>query len=110
MALGSPDVTKVNIELLRGRAISGDALVHQLEESLVLLEQAMAATTSFWEGDAAQLYRKVLRTELGDMRSSLAEFARYPQELAAYADRYEGVDRTAQLFADEIAQATWAEV
>ena len=74
------------------------------------MEQAVNASESFWEGDAAELYRSVFRREMSSLRQAFEEFAAYPSDLDAYADTYENVEHSAEAIANSAQQAVWQDV
>ena len=103
-------VTTVDIPALREVASQGRQGVAGFRGILDQMEQAMNASESFWEGDAAELYRNVFRREMSALRQAFEAFAAYPNDIDTYADTYENVDRTATVIATEAQQAVWAEV
>lgn len=109
-ASGSDAVTRVDVPVLRDTASQGRQTVSSLRSTLDKMEQAMNASESFWEGDAAELYRNVFRREMGSLRQAFEEFAAYPSDLEAYADLYENVEHKAETIANNAQQAVWAEV
>lgn len=105
------DVTlKVNTDVMRDVAADGFAKAKQLEAELQTMFTAMNNTSTFWDGEAASLYREVFANELKLFANSFAHYRAYANELVSYADHYEGVDSTAQDLADNIDQGIWADV
>lgn len=107
---GSGTVTRVDIPALREVAAQGRQTVSSFRSTLDKMEQAMNASESFWEGDAAELYRSVFRREMSSLRRAFEEFAAYPSDLDAYADTYENVEHRAETIASEAQQAVWKDV
>lgn len=107
---GAGEVTRVDIPSLREVASQGRQTVSGFRSTLDKMEQAMNASESFWEGDAAELYRSVFRREIGALRRAFEEFAEYPNDLDNFADIYEGTEHRAESIAGEVQQAVWAAV
>lgn len=103
-------VTRVHTQQLRDVAASGRKSISTFRSTLDKMEQAMNATESFWEGDAANLYRSVFRREMGELRKAFEAFAEYTSDLDGHADRYDHIDTQAQAIANGIKQAVWADV
>lgn len=107
---GSGAVTRVDIPALRDAAAQGRQTVSSFRSTLDKMEQAMNASDSFWEGDAAELYRNVFRREMSSLRQAFEEFAAYPNDLDGYADTYENVEHRAENIASSAQQAVWKDV
>jgi WXG100 family type VII secretion target len=110
-AAGSGDgFTRVNTGVLRDVAAQGRQDVSSFRAIIDQMEQALNASESFWEGDAAELYRNVFRREISEMRQVYEAFAAYPSDLVGYADRYDKTETDAVAIANNIEQAVWADV
>lgn len=109
-ASGSSDVSRVDIAAIRSVAEQGRTSVSNFRSTLDQMEQAFNASESFWEGDAAELYRNVFRREMSALRQVFEQFAAYPNELSDQADTFANVNTRAQQIASSITQAVWAEV
>lgn len=109
-ANNSGDVSRVDIAAIREAAERGRQNVSGFRSLLDQMEQALNASESFWEGDAAELYRNVFRREMSEMRQAFEAFAAYPNELTEHADRFSNVHSQAQQIASSITQAVWADV
>ena len=75
------DVTRVDVPALRETAAQTQKAVSNFRATLDKMEKAMNASESFWEGDAAELYRSVFRREMTSMRQAFEAFAAHPNEL-----------------------------
>ena len=107
---GSSGITRVDIPALREVESQGRTSVAKFRKTLDKMENAVNASESFWEGDAAELYRSVFRREMSSLRQAFEEFATYTNDLQSIADTYEHVDSQATRIAAEAQQAVWAEV
>lgn len=103
-------VTRVGIADLRDVAAQGRQSVSAFRSILDQMEQNVNSSESFWEGDAAELYRNVFRREMSAVRQVFEAFAAYTSDLDAYADEYDNVEGRAEAIAGGIQQAVWAEV
>lgn len=103
-------VTRVDVVAIRNAAAEGRQNVSNFREIIDKMEQAMNSSESFWEGDAAELYRNVFRKEVSSLRQAFEVFAAYPNELTEYADRYQETDTRATNIANSIEVAVWADV
>ena len=102
--------TRVDIPALRAAAANGRNGVSAFRELIDSMEQEMNASESFWEGDAAELYRSVFRRELSALRQAFEQFAAFPNEIDAVADEYDVANRRAEAIASSEEQAVWADV
>lgn len=104
------EVTRVSTSVLRDVAAQGRQDVSSFRAIIDQMEQALNASESFWEGDAAELYRNVFRREMSAMRQAYEAFAAYPNDLIGYADRYDQIETEAEAIANGIQEAVWADV
>lgn len=57
-------------------------------DTLDRIQASVEAGSSFWMGQAGDLYREVLKKQIQSVKAALEELAQYPRELLAYAGLY----------------------
>lgn len=80
---------KVNTGDLANKAAEISDLVSKIENAYDLLKRTAEASTGYWEGDAANAFRRYAKGLDNDMRSVLRRLGEHPADLVKMAGIYE---------------------
>ena len=88
---GSTNYVRANTEVLRAKAEqSGPKIIESLNTRIGELVTLVASSSSYWVGDAGDLYRSTFEDAMKQFLEEVDELSTYTKELTAYADKHEG--------------------
>lgn len=93
---------KVDANILKAK---GEDAFLKLQEYRTLLEgvqKAVADSESFWQGQAGELYRDVLQSQMKQVMKALETYADYPRQLFNYAGIYSETINRANRLAESV--------
>ena len=79
---------KVNTDELKVKGEDAWNKIRRYRIALDQIEKAVNSSSSYWQGNAADLYRSVLKKQINMVEDTLIELQKYPEELLAYAGVY----------------------
>ena len=101
-----PESTKVNTKVLREKAQAGVIKIDRLVQIAEDMNAYLKGSEAYWEGAAADEYRRVFARQIVSLTADLEELRTYTDELELYATLHEQADAEATAVANDAAQAT----
>lgn len=94
---------------LRAAATSGRDACQKLAELISSMRELVAASESYWTGEAADFFRESVPVGLADFERCLEDLSAYPRELISYADAGDGVITQTEMIADGVEMPVYSE-
>ena len=88
--------------VLQDAAEKAHACIRDYRDGVAAITKLVSASSSYWQGEAAEAFRQVYQTELAKAERALESFEEYPKDLLAYAGIYSEVIDETQRQADSV--------
>lgn len=80
----------VNTEILSEKAMTVNTIISKLESNFNSMHDILNTTKVYWEGSAANAYRKLYPAYEKDVNEVFERLKKYPEELMEMAGIYKG--------------------
>lgn len=95
-------VVKVDSAELKAKAEDAYQKIRQYQETVEQMSSLVSASSSYWGGEAGEMYREVLRLQINTAKELLETYKNYPKELLEYAGIYSEVIAQTESLAESI--------
>ena len=93
---------KVDVEELKMKGEDAWKKIKQYKEALEQITTVVEGGNSYWKGQAADMYREVLRKQMQTADEALKAYEEYPKELLDYAGIYSNTIMATEELAESI--------
>jgi uncharacterized protein YukE len=93
---------KVDAAVLKSKAEDAYVKIQNYREAVEQIAATVSASSGYWEGQAGNLYRDIMRLQVKAIENTLTEYANYPKELLEYAGIYSSTISQTNAKAEEI--------
>jgi WXG100 family type VII secretion target len=85
---------KVDVDALVGKSAEISDVIGKIKVAYESLKSTAEASSGYWEGDAANAFRKYVNSIDNDIQSVLKRMGEHPTDLLQMADVYEKTEAT----------------
>lgn len=93
---------KVNSDELKAKAEDAFKKITKYQNSLQEISATVAASESYWDGQAADAYRNILKSQMKIIEDVLTQYAEYPKTLLEFAGIYSETITKAETQVEEL--------
>ena len=72
---------KVDAAVLKSKAEDAYVKIQNYREAVEQIATTVSASSGYWEGQAGNLYRDIMRLQVKAIENTLTEYANYPKEM-----------------------------